>query len=245
MVSKETLAKVPADRLLAAAIREEPGMLALDETATDSASSLRGQLETATEEAKAELGGKGLTLSVEEVVISHDHDPLFRGKGEVYIITSLLDGSGAQPDLQTKEFRGIGSGDRLPLGEGGMLVGSVRDPSWFVDFHMLIMESDEGSKDLAETISEVRKSSGLEDALKLAGALGAFDPTGISHIKTAVGLFLGALEGALKRDGDDHIATIHDFYLACQNWGIGRHPSDGLRQWSDAKVAYEIQVTDI
>jgi hypothetical protein len=66
-----------------------------------------------------------------------------------------------------------------------MLVGNVPDPRWFFDFHMLIMESDSDLRDLGEIVAKVRKSSGLDDAIKLAGGLARFDPTGITAITTA------------------------------------------------------------
>ena len=53
----------------------------------------------------------------------------------------------------------------------------------------------------------------LNDAIELAGKLAMFDPTGISQITTAVDIFLSGLSAALKANGDDHIATIHDFIL--------------------------------
>lgn len=255
MATTEVFKGVPARRLLAAAAREQRakeqgaevrGMLTLaGPHVLGGADSLLDELSSVSEEQNAKVSGKGLTLSIKEIWIDDIHEGWFSGKGEVYIVTSMLAGSSEQPDFKTKDFQDIAWGDRLPLGEGGMLVGLIKDPAWFVDFHLLVMESDSDLRELGKTIAAVRADSGLNDAIELAGKLAMFDPTGISQITTAVDIFLSGLSAALKANGDDHIATIHDFYLAAQGWGIGRHPPEGTTKWQDAKAAYQIDLEDI
>jgi hypothetical protein len=245
-----SFAGTPARDLLAAAVREERapegrelrGLLAFKQP---DAPGLVGELAAASDEEHERLTGKGLTLSLKEVWISDIHESIFGGTGEVYVLTSVIDGTGSEPQFQTKEFTGVSWGERLHLGDGGMLVGSVADPRWFFDFHMLIMESDSGARDLGKAIAEVRESSGLNDAIKLAGGLAKFDPTGITTITTAVGLFLSMLSATLRRNGDDVIATVHDFYLAAQGFGVGRHPAAETEKWGGARLAYQIDVTDM
>jgi hypothetical protein len=240
-------ASLPADRLLAAAVRGERETLELGDDAPVQAEELVAELEAASRQIDRglERNGKGLTVSVKEVRIFDEHEGWLRRKGEVYVLTAVIDGSGEQPTFTTKVFPEVRSGDLLSLDEGGMLVGLVKSPTWFVDFHLLIMESDSDIRELGETIAELQSSSGLSDAIKLIGEVGRFDPTGISQVTTAASLLLSGVAAAMRRNGDDHIGTVHNFYLAPQGYGEGRHPAQGRRRWGDAEVAYQIDVTDV
>jgi hypothetical protein len=198
------------------------------------------------EQAVDSSGNLGLTVAFEHVKILDAQAGGFDwGRGEVYVITSILDGSGAQPDFKTHLFQGIEDGDSLPLGQGGMLVGFLKNPRWFVDLHMVIMESDDDIRKIGQSIEEARKQSGLSDLVRGVGAVAAFDPTMITKVVTAVDAFLVALSGILAANGDDHIATVHDFYLKHQGFGVGRHPASGLQKFQDAEVAYRFDLVEI
>jgi hypothetical protein len=240
-------ASVPGERLLTAAMRGDHDSLELGEDAPVQPEELVAELEAASREIDRglERNGQGLTVSVKEVRILDEHEGWFGRKGEVYVLTAVIDGSGEQPTFTTKVFPEVPSGGLLSLDEGGMLVGLVANPRWFVDFHILVMESDSDIRELGETLTELKESSGLSDAIKLIGEVGRFDPTGISQVTTAASLLLSGVAAAMKRNGDDHIGTIHNFYLAAQGYGEGRHPAQGRRRWGDAEVAYQIDVTDV
>lgn len=197
-------------------------------------------------EADAEIEDNvGLTVSIKEMEVVRAKDWLsLDGRGEIYVFTSILDGSGAHPDFTTKRFDGIADGDRLPLGEGGMLAGSLANPRWFVDLHVLVMESDSELKNLGTYIEKAREQSGLKDLLEKIGGLAAFDPTKVTQVAFVVDAFLGLLTAALAANGDDHVATIHDFYLKSQGFGVGRHPKEGLQTFQGVKVAYEMNLEE-
>jgi hypothetical protein len=239
-------ASVQGERLLDAA-RGALDSLELGDAAPAQPDELVAQLEATSREIDGTLErkGQGLTVSVQEVCILDEHEGLFDRSGEVYLLTAVIDGSGEQPTFTTKMFPEVRSRDLLSLDEGGMLVGLVRNPTWFVDFHVLVMESDSDIRELGKTITELKESSGLTDAIKLVGELGRFDPTGISQVTTAASLLLSGVAATMKRNGDDHIGTIHNFYLAAQGYGHGRHPATGRRRWGHAEVAYRIDVTDL
>lgn len=61
----------------------------------------------------------------------------------------------------------------------------------------------------------------------------------VTKVLAGVDAFLVILSGILSANGDDHIATIHDFYLKHQGFGAGRHPATGLQRFQDAEVAYK------
>ena len=194
------------------------------------------------------LGRVGLTLVVEELkalTASESIREWFGDTGEFYLIATLLDGSGRLTEYKTRFFQGIKRGDRLPLGEGGMLVGLLENPRWFVDFHLVVMESDSDIRLVGAAIERARKESGLEEVLRLMGTTAAFDPVMINRVVTGVDLFLTMLSKILRENGDDHVATVHDFYLKHQGFGLGRHPAEGLERFQKVEIAYRIDLTKI
>ena len=190
----------------------------------------------------------GLTVSFKKVrILDAKAGGLDWGRGEVFVFTSLLDGSGRTIQHQTRFFEGIHDGDYLPLGSGGMLVGAIENPRWFVDLHMVIGESDQDIRNIGKAVAKARKQSGISKAAKTIGALAKFDPTAVTKMVGAADLFLATLQAILTSNGDDHIATVHDFYLMHQGFGAGRHPKNPkkLQRFQDAQVSYQIDVVDL
>jgi hypothetical protein len=170
-----------------------------------------------------ELGDVDLTLKLVHGTKPHTkaEGGFGGGDAEIYVVGSILDGSGAQPDFKTKLFQGMRAGQDLPLGAGGMLIGMIRKPRWFVDAHVMMMESDSDLRAVGEAIERARKDSGLKELVDAIGTVATFDPTMITRVTAGVDVFLAMLAGILKRNGDDHIATFHDFYLKSQAFGAG------------------------
>ncbi len=194
------------------------------------------------------LGDIGLTVCFEQIKILTTSEGIgewFGDTGEFYIITSILDGSGKLYEHKVQYFQGIKRGDFLPLGDGGMLVGFIKNPRWFVDIHMLVMESDSDIRNLGKIIEEAKKKSGVDKLVALLKTMSVFDPSRITSIFDGINLFLTILAGALKKNNDDHVATIHDFYLKHQAFGEGRHPEEGLKQFQNVEVAYRIDLTKL
>ena len=249
--SVERLAEVPARRLLAAMMNPKLADRARSKAPPTRAGGANepptiGELLRAADASMNAAGDVGLTLAFEKVkVLDAQAGGFDWGRGEIYVITSILDGSGEQPDFKTRSFEGIHDGDPLPLGDGGMLVGMMKNPRWFVDMHMVVMESDSDIREIGTSIEQARKESGLSNAIKAVGAVAAFDPTMISKVVTVVDTFLVILSGILKANGDDHVATVHDFYLRHQGFGAGRHPRSGVQGFQDVEAAYKIDLTTL
>lgn len=194
------------------------------------------------------LGDIGITIEFEEVKILKTSEAIaewFGAKGEFYVITTATDGSGSPFEYKTQYFQGIGRDSLLPLGDGGMLVSFMKNPKWFLDIHMLVMECDSDIRRLGEAIGEAKEKAKLDDIMNFIGTAAAFDPTIISQAVTGVNMFLTILSGILKANGDDHIATIHDFYLKHQAFGKGRHPQVGRKKFQEVEVAYNIELTQL
>jgi len=195
-----------------------------------------------------QVGDVGLTVKFEKIrplITSEGIEEWFGSSGEFYVITTILDGSGRRIEYTTQFFQGIKRGEFFPLGSGGMLIGFIKNPHWFVDIHMLIMESDSDIRNFGKFIEEAKKEAKLDDLLKFVGAVATFDPTMVSQVVTGVNLFLATLTHILKANGDDYIAVIHDFYLKHQKYGEGRHPKQGLKQWQNVEAAYGIELTKL
>jgi len=194
-------------------------------------------------------GDIGLTLSFSQVKMLVHAEGVwgrwFGASSEFYVVTTAIDGSGKPFEYKTQFFQGVKRNDHLPLGEGGMLVTYMRNPKWFVDLHMLVMESDSDLRELGKKIEEAKQQAKLGEILKFAGSAAVFDPTLVSQVVNGVDLFLNALAYLLKANGDDHVATVHDFYLKHQAFGMGRHPATGLKKFQGVEVAYEIQLTKL
>lgn len=195
------------------------------------------------------LGDIGLTVKFDEIKTYKTHEgripELFGAKGEFYTVATVLDGSGRHVEHKSKYFQSIKRGERLPLGSGGLLAAYIKNPTWFIDVHMLVMESDSDYRLLGENIEKARKESGLNDAMDFIGKLSAADPTSISRVIQAVNIFSDILTYLLKNNGDDHVATIHEFFLRDQAFGAGRHPEEGLRKFNFVDTAYTIELTQL
>lgn len=219
-----------------ATVTRNVGVLDVGDALTDAMAESDAQMEE----------GVGLSVSIKEMEILQAKDWWsLDGRGEIYVITSILDGSGTHPEFTTERFDGIADADRLPLGEGGMLAGALVNPRWFVDLHVLIMESDSELKNLGTYIEKAKEQSGLKELLDNIGALAALDPTKVTQVAFVVNAFLGLLTAALAANGDDHVATIHDFYLKSQGFGVGRHPREGLQTFQGVQAAYEMDLQGV
>src|SRR5437773_4376279 len=81
-------------------------------------------------------GPVGLTVTFKQIKLNTSSEgllgKLFGKRGNFYIVTTVLDGSGKPFEYKTQTFEGIARGERLPLGDGGLLVSARSDPRWFI-----------------------------------------------------------------------------------------------------------------
>ena len=181
-----------------------------------------------------------IILSLDEVKVLKDHD---WGSGEIYLLSYVLDSNG-MTEYHSPLFEGIKDGDKLPIGEGGILLHYKKNPGIFIDIHGVVMESDSDIRDLGKRIQEAKEKVNFDEIANLAKTLSTVDPTQITNIVNGVNLFLDALVMILQKNKDDHVATFHDFYLKQQAFGEGRHPKEGLKQFQDVELAYTISFAE-
>lgn len=204
---------------------------------------------TAANEEMDRSGPVGLTVTFKQIKLNTSSEgllgKLFGRRGTIYVVTTALDGSGKPFDYKTQFFEGIARGDKLPLGEGGMLVAYRTDPRWFIDLHMLVMESDSDQRQVGAAIDAARREVKLDDVVADVSKTFSADFSGVTDVIKAVDMFAAALAYLLKQNGDDHVATVHDFYLKPQAFGQGRHPPRGLKAFQKVEVAYQIDLTKL
>jgi hypothetical protein len=199
------------------------------------------------EEEIARQGNIGLTISLKKLKLGKIPEPIWERltnslSGEVYVVGTVLDGSGKSFEFKTQLFRGMKDDQELPLGSGGLLVSYLVDPRWFVDIHLVVMESDSEYRKVGEAMDKARADSKIDNYLEMAKALFVLDPTKISTILGGFNLFYSLLTDYLKNNGDDHLGTIHDFYLKHQAFGMGTH---GPQKYSDIEATYSIDLTQM
>ncbi|HEX9581890.1 MAG TPA: hypothetical protein VF970_12370 [Gemmatimonadales bacterium] len=121
------------------------------------------------ERARAEVnalrrrGQLGLTVALLEVAVLDVHEGLLAGQaGEIYLVSWILSGNGRAAEFRSHRFPGVRAGDRLPLGEGGMLLGFLEEPRWFVDLHALVMESDADLRTVADQLDRAKNNSWVQ-----------------------------------------------------------------------------------
>ncbi|HXV87298.1 MAG TPA: hypothetical protein VD793_11385 [Gemmatimonadales bacterium] len=207
---------------------------------------MRARLEQARGEVNAlrRKGRLGLTVSLADVTVRDVPEGLLRGRaGELYLVSWILSGNGRAAEFRSHRFPGIRAGERLPLGEGGMLLGFLEEPRWFVDLHALVMEADADLRTVAGTLDHAKKETGWSDMLQTLAALEKVDPGRLMDAANLIGRFADLVVTNLKQNGSDHMATIHDFYLEHQGFGAGRHPAEGTTPFQGVDAAYTIGVS--
>lgn len=171
-------------------------------------------------------GTLGLTVQLNELVVLDTHEGPLSGSGEFYLVAWFITGGGRLVHATSPVFRAVGKGEALPLGEGGMLLGALTDPRWFLDVHVVVMESDRGLPELERLIDDVRARAG-EAVGRADRAAHRFDPTVLLDVRRLLAGVAEEVARTLVANGDDHVATIHDFYLEQQAFGAGVHPRPG------------------
>jgi len=91
-------------------------------------------------------------------------------------------------------------------------------------------------------VATARAEAGLDRAGVAEPETPDFQPEVVARIVSGVDTFLSALAFLLRKNGDDHVATIHDFYLEHQAFGQGRHPATGRTRYQGVEAAYTIDL---
>jgi hypothetical protein len=180
-------------------------------------------------------------------VVVHNNRRLF-GEAAVRIDALVVHGGttgGKLADLYapgTFRFDRVADGDRLPIGESGLLVFLGR-PRFFLDVFIAVSRDRENSGSLESLLATLASS---KDALAAEGyllsmATGVPDPGLLSAaLKAALTIGDAALV-SLRKATSATIGLYRNSWLRDHDgWGVGRHPAEGLFRAKDLSFSFEI-----
>lgn len=180
-------------------------------------------------------------------VVVHDNRKLF-GEAAVRIDALVVYGNAKGQTLAdfyspgTFRFDRVADGDRLPIGENGLLVFLGR-PRYFLDLFMVVSRDREKSETLHALLEALAASESAVTAQGqlLALATGVPDPKLLAEA-LRVALLLGdAALVSLRNATSGSIGLYRNSWLGGRDgWGIGRHPAEGLFRVKDLSFGFEI-----
>jgi len=132
--------------------------------------------------------------------------------------------------VATMQFKGIKSGERLPIEHPLLFVGPVRD---FVDICLWVSRDTGEDLQLADLLAKHANSNEFQDAATalMIGAGGVGAPW-VTAVGASAVLARIAYELILKAAGKT-IGLYRTAYLAHERFGVGRHPAVGLYRAQD------------
>ena len=184
-----------------------------------------------------------ILVRLKKVQILNIHEPFYDKAGEIYLVTSVIDGLVENPIvLNVKPFSGIKKDDFLDIGKPGVAI--YQNPPGklprFLDIRIQIVESDERLRDAGKVLTEISNDQDFKDIQKVLSILAT---TATPMFGTVVGLankVINVIGVTLKMNRDDQIcyyaATFTDKF---DNLGVGEHRHT---KPNEVEFSYEILV---
>lgn len=155
---------------------------------------------------------KDVEIRLKEVFIIDNRDP---GDGDIYLVCVALDNVNPEPFvLEVKTFESVPDKSKLTIAPGGLAI--YRNPPGkiprFIDFRILIMESDQELRDAGNFISEVREDKGYKDIVDgIKSAVAVSNPVA-SVFLTAADLLINIIAKLLRMNKDDQIMYLPGYF---------------------------------
>jgi hypothetical protein len=180
-------------------------------------------------------------IRLKQVRILNIHEPIFDKTGEIYLVTSVADGSEEKPlSIKIETFSGIKRGDTLDIAEEGVSI--YQSPSGklprYLDIRLQIVESDKELRDAAEIEKAISEQQGFKDIQKLLTTLATAANPMLSTFIDLAGGVIPLIGKLLEMNKDDQIcyyaATFTDKF---DNLGVGLHSHT---KPNEVEFSYEI-----
>lgn len=147
-------------------------------------------------------------MRLKEVFIFDNRDP---GKGDIYLVTVVADNLATESfTLEIKTFEDIHDKEALHLGPAGLTI--YRNPQdnipRFLDYRILVMESDQEIRQAGEVLSEIRSNDQFKAVRDNLIAMAATVQPTAALITAATDLVVGLIAQILKMNQDDQIIYI-------------------------------------
>ena len=139
----------------------------------------------------------------------------------------------------TYRFPGIADGDLLPMDNLLLYLGEVRD---FLDLAVWVNRDDTKGVDLAKLFELAAGEPKTQAALTVIGGLVLVAPQvaaavgAVAAVATVVRVASGLVQAAVGKE----IGLYRTSFLAFERFGVGRQPSEGVRQAQGIEFACEI-----
>lgn len=183
-----------------------------------------------------------LAIRLVEMVV-HNNRRWF-GEASVRLDVLVVHGGGTSAEYAptTFTFPRVGDGDRLPIGDGGLLLFHGR-PKWFLTMFVAVSRDRAGASPLAVFLKDLVTSEPAVTLQSQAMALatGVPDPQVLGLAWQSALLVGDIMLAVLRRETGATIGVYRDSWLSGQDrWGVGRHPATGLLTAKDVSFAFEI-----
>jgi len=191
-----------------------------------------------------------LAIRLREVVI-HDTKKWF---GDAEIRLDVLVVHGSSPDAATGDFfkpttlrfERVRDGDRLPIGDAGVLIFYGR-PRHFIDISITASRNRKDTEDLSKLIADRAQDDKLKSSAAAILGLTAVAPHAaavVAAVEAASALANTSAEILMKATNGT-IGVYHASYLQYRDrFGLGRHPDNGAFLIKDFSFSYEVVIDE-
>lgn len=180
-------------------------------------------------------------VRLKKVQILNIHEPFYDKAGEIYLVTSVIDGLAEKPIvLDVKTFPGIKENDFLDIGDPGVAIyhNPPRKLPRFLDIRIQIIESDRKLRDAGKVLTEISNDQKFKDIQKVLSTLATTTTPLLTTVVDLTDKVANIIGGILKMNKDDQIcyyaATFTDKF---DNLGHGQHRHTKPHE---AEFSYEI-----
>lgn len=183
-----------------------------------------------------------LAIRLLEMVV-HNNRRWF-GEAAVRLDVLIVHGSATAAEYAptTFTFPRVNDGDRLPIGDVGLLLFHGR-PKWYLTIFIAVSRDEPGASSLPALFTDLATSEPAMtlQAQAVALATGIPDPQLLGTAWQSALLVGEAMLTALHRETGSTIGVYRASWLRGRDrWGVGRHPVDGLLTAKDVSFAFEI-----
>jgi hypothetical protein len=178
-------------------------------------------------------------MSLRDVTVMDVRDV---GRGDVYVVTVVTDSISPEPiTMSIKTFNDVADGESLNLGPSG--VAMYRNPApkvpTFLDYRILVAESDQELRDAGKLITEITSDSTFKSFRDSLLAVGGAAPT-VALAGAAGDFVLSLVARILKMNRDDQLIYVAGSFDAAFD-DLGTKLGDIVQKTAFSKVTYVVK----
>jgi hypothetical protein len=151
---------------------------------------------------------ENVRMSIKEVFVIDNRDP---GVGDIYLVTVVTDGASVEPiTTSVKTFQDVRDGSALPLGPAGLPIyrNTPGKVPRFIDYRLLVAESDEGLREAGAVLDDIRKDSEYGQVRDNLRAIATASQPVAGLVVSAADLVIGIVSRVLRMNKDDQLIYV-------------------------------------